>query len=243
MKIEIYSTPAEMGIHASKRIAEGLRQAVRSQGFARLLLSTGASQFPMFDALIHEDIDWSAIEMFHLDEYIGLPETHKASFRKYLKERFISKVNLRSAYLIDGEGDITALAAGLKQKLSEHTIDVGVVGIGENGHIAFNDPPADFDTDEAYIAVSLDDRCKTQQVGEGWFEDIASVPDKALSMTVRQIMKCKTIISVVPHSVKADAVYNTFSSPVTNMVPATILKTHPDWSLFLDSASAARIIK
>lgn len=243
MKIEIYSTPAEMGIHASGRIASGLRHAVRSQGFARLLLSTGASQFPMFDALIHEDIDWSAIEMFHLDEYIGLPATHKASFRKYLNERFISKVNLRSAYLIDGESDITALAAELKQKLSEHPVDVGVVGIGENGHIAFNDPPADFDTDEAYIAVNLDDRCKAQQVGEGWFENIAAVPDKALSMTVSQIMKCKTIISVVPHSVKADAVYNTFNNPVTNMVPATILKTHPDWNLFLDSASAARIVK
>ncbi|MDD4772011.1 MAG: 6-phosphogluconolactonase [Eubacteriales bacterium] len=242
MKIEIYPTPNEMGIHASKRIARGLKRAIRKQGYARLLLSTGASQFPMFDALIHEDVDWSAVEMFHLDEYIGLPVTHKASFRKYLNERFVSRVNLRAAYLIDGEGDIAALAAELKSTLTERPIDVGVVGIGENGHIAFNDPPADFDTDEAYITVRLDDRCKAQQVGEGWFENKAAVPDSALSMTVKQIMKCKTIISVVPHAVKADAIYNTFMSPVTNTVPATILKTHSDWSLFLDSASASRII-
>jgi glucosamine-6-phosphate deaminase len=152
-------------------------------------------------------------------------------------------VNLRAAYLIDGESDIAALAAGLKAKLTERPVDVGVVGIGENGHIAFNDPPADFDTDEAYIAVNLDDRCKKQQVGEGWFENIAAVPDQALSMTVKQIMKCKTIISVVPHAVKAEAVYNTLTNPVTNMVPATILKTHPDWTLFLDAVSAGRIIK
>jgi glucosamine-6-phosphate deaminase len=243
MKIEIYATPAEMGAHASKKISHGLNRAISRQGCARLLLSTGASQFPMFDALIHEDVDWSKVEMFHLDEYIGLPVTHIASFRRYLTERFISKVNLRAAYLIDGESDIAALAAGLKAKLTERPVDVGVVGIGENGHIAFNDPPADFDTDEAYIAVNLDDRCKKQQVGEGWFENIAAVPDQALSMTVKQIMKCKTIISVVPHAVKAEAVYNTLTNPVTNMVPATILKTHPDWTLFLDAVSAGRIIK
>ena len=242
MKIEIYPSPSEMGKYASKRIARSLRCAIRNQGYARLLLSTGASQFPMFDALIHEDVDWNAVEMFHLDEYIGLPLTHKASFRKYLNERFISRVSLHAAYLIDGEGDIAALAAGLKSTLIERPIDVGVVGIGENGHIAFNDPPADFDSEEAYIAVRLDDRCKAQQVGEGWFENIEAVPDSALSMTVNQILKCKMIISVVPHAVKADAIYNTFNNPVTNTVPATILKTHPDWSLFLDNASAARII-
>lgn len=243
MKIEIYATPAEMGSHASKKIASGLNRAIRSQGCARLLLSTGASQFPMFDALIHEDVDWSKVEMFHLDEYIGLPFTHIASFRKYLTERFISKVNLRAAYLIDGESNIAVLAAGLKAKLAARPIDVGVVGIGENGHIAFNDPPADFDTDEAYIAVNLDTRCKKQQVGEGWFGNITAVPDQAMTMTVGQIMKCKTIISVVPHAVKAEAVYNTLTSPVTNMVPATILKTHPGWTLFLDAASAGRVIK
>lgn len=243
MKIEIYASPAEMGKRAADSIADRLRSAIKSLGSARLLLSTGASQFPMFDALIHEDVDWSKVEMFHLDEYIALSVSHKASFRKYLNERFVSKVGLHAAHLIDGEGDIAAIAADLKQKLAARPIDVGVVGIGENGHIAFNDPPADFDTDEAYIAVRLDDRCKAQQVGEGWFENIAAVPDRALSMTVRQIMKCRTILSVVPHAVKADAVYFTLSGPVTNTVPATILKTHPDWSLFLDSASAARVVK
>lgn len=243
MKIEIYATPAEMGAQASKKIAELLRLAIRERRSARLLLSTGASQFPMFDALIHEEVDWSAVEMFHLDEYIGLPVTHKASFRKYLMERFLSKVSLRRAYLIDGEGDVSALAVKLGQTLKEQPIDVGVVGIGENGHIAFNDPPADFDTEEAYITVTLDDRCKAQQVGEGWFENITAVPDRALSMSVRQIMKCKTIVSVVPHAVKAEAIRNTFGNPMTNKIPATILKTHPDWNLFLDSASASLVMK
>jgi glucosamine-6-phosphate deaminase len=243
MKIEIYAGAAEMGRRAAKTIARKLNRAIRNQSYARLLLSTGASQFTMFDALIHENVDWAKVEMFHLDEYISLPVTHIASFRKYLNERFVSKVNLRAAYLIDGEGDIAALAASLKSKLAERAIDVGVVGIGENGHIAFNDPPADFETQEAYITVNLDERCKAQQVREGWFENTAAVPDRALSMSVGQIMKCKSIVSVVPHAVKAEAVFNTLTKPVTNMVPATILKTHPDWTLFLDAASASKAVK
>lgn len=243
MKIEIYADAVSMGRQAAKAIARKLNRAIVKQGSARLLLSTGASQFTMFDALIHENVDWSKVEMFHLDEYISLPVTHIASFRKYLTERFISKVNLRAAYLIDGEGDITAIAASLKSTLAQRAVDVGVVGIGENGHIAFNDPPADFETQEAYIAVNLDDRCKAQQVREGWFENTAAVPDRALSMSVSQIMKCRSIISVVPHAVKAEAVYNTLTMPVTDMVPATILKTHPDWILFLDAASASKVAK
>jgi glucosamine-6-phosphate deaminase len=226
MKIEIYADAVSMGRQAAKAIARKLNRAIVKQGSARLLLSTGASQFTMFD-----------------DEYISRPVTHIASFRKYLTERFISKVNLRAAYLIDGEGDITAIAASLKSTLAQRAVDVGVVGIGENGHIAFNDPPADFETQEAYIAVNLDDRCKAQQVREGWFENTAAVPDRALSMSVSQIMKCRSIISVVPHAVKAEAVYNTLTMPVTDMVPATILKTHPDWILFLDAASASKVAK
>lgn len=242
MRIEIYQTPDEMGARAARRIARLLNRVIREKGDARLLLSTGASQFPMFDALIHEDVNWTKVEMFHLDEYIGLPLAHKASFRRYLTERFVSKVPLKEAHLIDGEGDIDAVRAALKEMLDARPIDVGVVGIGENGHIAFNDPPADFDTDEAYIPVNLDDRCKAQQVGEGWFETPAEVPAQALSMTVKRIMQSQHIVSVVPHAVKAEAVYNTLTQPVNNMVPATVLKRHPDWSLFLDAASAARVI-
>ena len=176
--------------------------------------------------------------MFHLDEYVGLPETHIASFRKYLKERFASKVNLKEAVYVDGEGDTGENIAYITKRIKEAPIDVAAIGIGENGHIAFNDPPADFDTQESYIIVNLDERCKRQQVGEGWFATVDDVPRQAISMTVSQMLKSRCIVSVVPHAVKAEAIRNTLAQEVNNMVPATILKTHPDWNLYLDKNSA-----
>lgn len=180
--------------------------------------------------------------MFHLDEYVSLPESHPASFRKYLKERFVSKVPLKAAYFVDGEGDVAGNIAALSRELKKEPVDVGVIGIGENGHIAFNDPPADFDTEEAYKIVDLDERCKKQQVGEGWFADVDSVPKQAITMCVKQILSCRHIISAVPHNVKSEAILHTVTKPVTPDVPATILKMHPDWRLFLDSQSAARLL-
>lgn len=239
MNIHVYRTSDEMGAAAAKLIAGELNAAVEEKGEARLLLSTGASQFEMFQALVKETVDWSRVTMFHLDEYVGLEETHKASFRKYLKERFVSKVKIREAVFVDGEGDVNAQIRYLSERLREAPIDVGVVGIGENGHIAFNDPPADFTTQESYIVVNLDEKCKLQQVGEGWFATADDVPKQAVSMTVHQIMKCRKIISVVPHKEKAAAVFNTLSQPVTAAVPATILKTHGCWDLFLDAESSS----
>lgn len=230
-----------MGAEAAEFIAEKLRNAVASQGYARLLLSTGASQFEMISSLITQDVDWSKVTMFHLDEYVALPETHIASFRKYLKERFATKVNLKEAIYVNGEGDVTKNIAYITKRLREAPIDVAAIGIGENGHIAFNDPPANFETQESYIVVNLDDRCKNQQVGEGWFATLADVPCQAISMTVSQMLKAKCIVSVVPHAVKAEAVKNTLMQQVNNMVPATILKTHPDWNLYLDSQSAQHL--
>ena len=192
------------------------------------------------EALVQEDVDWSKVEMFHLDEYVNLPETHIASFRKYLKERFISKLNLKGAYLVDG--DLSHIPA-LTEKLREKVVDVGLIGIGENAHIAFNDPPADFDTQEAYILVNLNDTCKRQQVREGWFKTMDEVPRQAISMSVSQIMKCKRIVSCVPYTVKAKAIYDTLNSDTTNAVPATILKEHEDFTLFLDQDSASMIAK
>ena len=181
--------------------------------------------------------------MFHLDEYMELPETHIASFRKYLKERFVNIVNPKEAYLVDGEGDLKANIETITEKLKEAPIDVAFIGIGENGHVAFNDPPADFTTDEAYIIVDLDEKCKQQQVNEGWFKDLSEVPKQAVSMTVPQIMKSRVIVSIVPGIRKSDAVSKTLSAEeVTNMVPATILKTHENWNLFLDADSASKII-
>ena len=241
LTIHVSPTPEKLGEYAAAAVAQLLNQAVSRQGCARLILSTGASQFETLDALVKMDVPWEQVEMFHLDEYVGLPITHGASFRKYLKERFVSRVSLKAAHFVDGEGDITANIEAVSRELLKAPVDVGVIGIGENGHIAFNDPPADFDTDEAYKVVTLDERCKRQQVGEGWFADMDQVPKQAITMSVKQIMACRHIVSAVPHSVKAEAVYNTITRNVSPEIPAAILKTHPDWRLFIDDASAAKL--
>lgn len=240
-KIQVSNTPKELGKAAAIKIAGYIREAIEEKGSARIILSTGASQFDTIDALVQEDISWDKVEMFHLDEYVGLPESHVASFRKYLKERFVSKVNLKAAHFVNGEGDVQANIEALAQELSRSPVDVGVIGIGENAHIAFNDPPADFETGEAYLVLELEEKCKQQQVGEGWFASVEEVPVRAITMSVRQILACKHIVSAVPYKVKAEAVKNTLTMPVTNQVPATILKTHPDWSLYIDSDSASQI--
>lgn len=232
----------ELGAQAAEVTAKTINEAIEKNGEARIVLSTGASQFDTLEALIKKDVDWSKVTMFHLDEYIDLPESHMASFRKYLKERFISKVNLKSAHLVNGEGDVNKNIKELTALLREKPIDVGLIGIGQNGHIAFNDPPADFETQEAYHIVNLDDRCKKQQVSEGWFAAVDDVPKQAISMTASEIMKCKVIISAVPGSVKAEAIKNTLSNNLTNSVPATLLKTHANFNLFIDNDSAKDIM-
>lgn len=241
ININIAPTPRELGVRAAAAIAGLLHAAVDKQGQARIILSTGASQFDTLKALLELDVPWEKVEMFHLDEYVGLPESHIASFHKYLKERFVSKVQLKSAHFVSGEGDISANISRLTEELLKLPVDIGVIGIGENSHIAFNDPPADFNTDVAYKVVTLDERCRRQQVGEGWFERIEDVPQQAITMCVKQIMACRHIITAAPHAVKAEAIWNTITQPVNPQVPATILKTHPDWQLFIDDASAAKL--
>jgi glucosamine-6-phosphate deaminase len=242
MVISIYSDAAESGSEAATLISGKLNEVLRKNGEARMAVSTGSSQFEMFEALLKEKIDWPKVEVFHLDEYIGLPVTHKASFRKYLNERFINHIRLKKFHSVDVEGEIAEHVRELTTEIRRKPVDVGLIGIGVNGHVAFNDPPADFKTQDAYIIVNLDDQCKMQQVSEGWFETIEDVPDQAVSMSVWQIMQCRTIISVVPHIVKANAVYKTLTSKLTPAVPATMLKTHPDWHLILDRNSASGII-
>ncbi|NSW93214.1 MAG: 6-phosphogluconolactonase [Bacteroidales bacterium] len=243
MKIVISKDADILGKKAASFISWKLNEAVRINGEARLLVSTGASQFEMFENLVLEDVPWQKIEVFHLDEYIGLPVTHPASFRKYLNERFISNVDVKKFHSIDVEDDISSVIGKLTEEIRRKPVDIGIIGIGVNGHIAFNDPPADFETRESYIKVKLDNVCKTQQVNEGWFKSAREVPEFAVSMSVFQIMQCRTIVSCVPHKVKADAIYNMFMRRLTNMVPATILKKHPDYHLYLDYQSASRIIK
>lgn len=242
MVIYVSKNPKELGEQAAGFSAKVINKAIRENGEARIVLSTGASQFDTLEALIKKDIDWSRVTMFHLDEYIGLPESHIASFRKYLKERFISKVNLKAAHLVSGEGNVEENIKELTFLLREKPIDIGLIGIGQNGHIAFNDPPADFETQEAYHIVNLDTRCKMQQVSEGWFETVNDVPKQAISMTASEIMKCKVIVSAVPGNVKAEAIKNTLSENLTNTVPATLLKMHKCFNLFIDNEAARDIM-
>lgn len=239
MAIVISETAEQLGAAAAKQAAEAINKAIAEKGKARIVLSTGASQFTFFQAFIKQAIDWSKVEMFHLDEYVDLPETHIASFRKYLKERFAELVPVGRVHYVNGEGDVAANIRELTEALRAEPIDVSLIGIGENSHIAFNDPPADFDTKEAYIVVDLDDACKQQQVGEGWFATINDVPKQAISMTVYQIMQANTIISCVPHKVKAKAIQQTMTQELNNLVPSTMLKTHADWTLYLDRESAS----
>ncbi len=242
MIVTITSNPTDLGIRAASLTAKKLNEVISRNGEARMVVSTGSSQFELFQALIKEHIDWTKVEVFHLDEYIGLPITHIASFRKYLYERFINMVPVKKFHPVEVSGEITEQISMLTTELRKKPIDLGLIGIGVNGHIAFNDPPADFETRDAYIVVNLNDECRMQQVNEGWFETKDDVPEKAVSMSVWQIMQCKSIISVVPHTVKADAVKKTLTQKLTNTVPATMLKKHTDWNLFIDKDSASEII-
>lgn len=240
MKIFVEKTSEDLGRKAADVVANEINKAIKEKGRARIILSTGASQFSTLENLVKKDVRWDCVTMFHLDEYIGLPETHAASFRKYLKERFVSIVHPKEAFFVNGEGDVSRNIAELTKEIRKEPIDVALIGIGENSHIAFNDPPADFNTREAYIVVNLDDNCKRQQMGEGWFATIDDVPRQAVSMTVYQIMQAGTIISCVPGERKAEAVKKTLTADKTTpVVPATMLREHSNWMLFLDEGSAS----
>lgn len=241
MEVKVLKDAKSLGAEAAKQCRGVLNKAIKEKGRALLTLSTGASQLSTIEALIEEDIDWSKVEMFHLDEYVGIPETHIASFRKYLKERFVSKVPLKKAHFVITEGDLKDNIQRLSEEINREPVDLALIGIGENAHIAFNDPPADFDTKESYIVVNLDDRCKMQQVGEGWFPTINDVPKQAVSMTVSQILKSRVIVSCVPFKVKADAVYKMMTNECTRDIPATILKGHDKYTLYLDEDSASKV--
>ncbi|WP_308639647.1 glucosamine-6-phosphate deaminase [Paenibacillus silvisoli] len=240
MDIHVLENAQQLGEQAAAHAAVILQEAIDRQGKARLLLSTGSSQFEFFKALVAQPIDWSKVEMFHLDEYAGISDTHPASFQAYLQERFIRQVNLGGFHLVDGTGDLRSTIARLNAAIQEAPVDLAMIGIGENAHIAFNDPPADFDTEEPYIVVELDEACKRQQVGEGWFAGIEDVPTHAITMSVRQILKSKVILSCVPHAVKAKAIRQTLNSEIAPNVPSTMLRTHPNWTLYLDRESAAQ---
>lgn len=246
MQIVKSATKQELGQKAAAQGAELIRAAIRKNGHANIIVATGASQFEMLENLIKApDIAWNKVTGFHLDEYVGVPITHGASFRKYLWERFVSKLPLPlvAFHYVDGSDNAPAECKRLGAIIAKHPIDVAFVGIGENGHLAFNDPPADFNTEEPYLVVDLDEACRKQQMGEGWFPTLADVPAKAISMSVKQILKSKSIIVSVPDARKADAVKACLEGPVVNTAPSSILQKHADTTIYLDAASASKLAK
>jgi glucosamine-6-phosphate deaminase len=242
MNISTFATKDEMGRAAAECGAALIRHALARRGVASIIVATGASQFEMLAHLVKADgIAWNRVTIFHLDEYIGLPIAHPASFRHYLWTRFARHLPLppEAFHFIDGEADPARECARLGELIRKRPIDVAFIGIGENGHLAFNDPPADFETEEPYIVVTLDEACRLQQLGEGWFPSLAAVPERAISMSVRQILNSAAIVCTVPDARKAEAVRLAVKGPVTNRLPASILQTHPAATLFLDQPAGS----
>jgi glucosamine-6-phosphate deaminase len=240
MILKVFDDKISLAKVAADQAATSVIRAIRDRGTARVIAASAASQYEFLEALTAEPgIDWKRVELFHLDEYIGLPMTHPASFCKFLQERLIAKTGITNYHLLNGEADPMKVIHETSKFLSAAPIDVAFVGIGENGHLAFNDPPADFETEEPFIVVKLDEACRLQQVGEGWFKDLSTVPTQAISMSVRQILKSKEILAVVPDARKAHAIKACFGGGISPMAPSSILRTHSSASVYLDRHSAA----
>src|SRR5467141_514301 len=240
MNVAIFDSRLQLAEAAADEAASITRQAIAERGQAYLTAATGTSQFEFLGALVRQpNVDWGNTTFFHLDEYVGLPEAHRASFRRYLRERIVDRVQPGAFHFINGdEPDPAAECRRVGELISRQTIDAAFVGIGENGHLAFNDPPADFETEEPYLVVTLDEACRRQQVGEGWFTMLSDVPRQAISMGIRQILKSRAIIAVVPDARKASAVAACCKGEISPLTPASILRTHPDTTVYLDKSSA-----
>ncbi len=244
MLIKTFDNKILLGQAAAEQAANAIRQALAANGKARIIAATGASQFEFLEALTKaSDLDWTKVEMFHLDEYVGMSIAHPASFRKYLLERFINPTGITNYHLLDGEGDVQEVCSNIGGAISSAPIDVAFVGIGENGHLAFNDPPADFETETPYIVVNLDDACRQQQFGEGWFPAFADVPQQAISMSIKQIMKAREIVCVVPDARKANAAKACLEGEISPLAPASVLRMHANTTIYLDQDSAALLTK
>jgi glucosamine-6-phosphate deaminase len=240
MVIKVFPDRKSLGKAAAGQAATAIRRAILDRGQARVVAATAASQAEFLEALVREpDIDWSRVEVFHLDEYIGLPVTHPGSFRKMLLEQLVQKTGITKFHLLDGDADPAEVVTRVGRALASSPIDIEFLGIGENGHIAFNDPPADFETEAPYLVVNLDEACRRQQVGEAWFVDISQVPKQAISMSVKQILKAREILAVVPDTRKAEAVKACFEGKIGPMAPASALRNHPNATVYLVNNSAA----
>ena len=241
MNIQVFDTKQELGTAAAKRAAAAINEALARAGEARVIAATGASQFEFLDALTATaGLDWGRVDVFHLDEYVGVSDSHPASFRRYLRERIVERVHPRSFELLAGDAaDPAAECRRVGALIARAPIDVAFVGIGENGHLAFNDPPADFVTEEPYLVVELDAACRRQQLGEGWFATLDDVPRRAISMSIRQILKAREILCIVPDARKAKAVSECLEGAVSPLHPSSILQSHPATTIYLDRDSAA----
>jgi glucosamine-6-phosphate deaminase len=243
MRLKVFNDKITLGRAAAEQAATAIRRAISERGEARIIAATAASQLEFLDALTKASgIDWTKVEAFHLDEYIGIPITHPGSFRKMLMEQLVVKTGIRQYHLLAGDAaEPAAVVRQIGTQLASAPIDIAFLGIGENGHIAFNDPPADFNTEEPYIMVTLDEACRQQQVGEAWFADLSQVPKQALSMSAKQILKAKEILAVVPDQRKARAVKACFEGEISPMAPASILRRHPNATVYLDTNSASML--
>jgi glucosamine-6-phosphate deaminase len=242
MKKYVFQSKEEMATAAANSVAQALKHAIREKGQANLVVGTGNSQFEMYQHLVAtKGVDWFRVVLFHLDEYIGLPPGHPAGLRTYVMKNFVDKVGpLRAMYLVKGESlDPVQECKRMDVLIQAHPIDVACIGFGENGHLAFNDPPADFETEEPYLVVELDERCRRQQVGEGWFKSLQDVPTRAISMSVRQILKSRQLVATVPDLRKAEAAKNALEGPVTPQCPASIVQQHENCEIFLDEPAAS----
>ncbi len=244
MKLRLEPDRRAMSAAAARHGADSIRHVVSRLGKARIVAATGASQLEFLQELTSTTgVDWTRVELFHLDEYVGIPESHPASFRRYLRENLIDKTGIRNYHFLDGTANVADVLRAVGDELSSAPVDVMFAGIGENGHLAFNDPPANFETSDPYILVNLDEACRKQQVGEGWFAAIEDVPTTAISMSIRQMMKAGELLVIVPDARKAAAVKATLEGPITPLVPASIIRTHPNVTLYLDEPAASTLTR
>lgn len=243
MLVKLFPDKLTLAHAVAAQAATAIQRAISDRGRARIIAATGTSQLEFLHALTQTpSIEWQKVEMFHLDEYIGLPATHPASFRKFLTDYLIRPTGMPHVHFLGGDAsDLSPVMCEAGAQLASAPVDIAFLGIGENGHIAFNDPPADFKTEEPYIIVNLDEACRRQQVGEGWFDDISQVPRQAISMSPRQILKADELVVIAPDQRKAAAVQRALEGEITPDAPASILRLHPNATLHLDTASASKL--
>jgi glucosamine-6-phosphate deaminase len=242
LRVRVFPDPRALAAAAAADASAHLRDAIAARGVAHAMFATGNSQFEFLDALVLDDtIDWTSVIGFHMDEYVGIGANHPASFRRYLRERLVERVPFAAFHFLEGDAvDVDAECERYSTLLRDHPLDLCCLGIGENGHLAFNDPPvADFDDPLDVKVVELDEACRRQQVGEGHFPDIPTVPTHAITVTIPALLRASTVLAIVPEARKAEPVRRTLEGPISTACPATILRRQRHATLYLDVDSAS----